>query len=211
MSFYTKNLRDDEQIIAIIRKNWITNLPRIFVVFILFLIPFFFMFPFFNWGTLGKIVFSILLAIAVFYLLKLLTLSYFNCLIITNQRLIDFSQTTSFERLVKETGFENITEVSYKIKGVLQMISKSGNLEIKLKSSFGKELPIIAKGINQPEKIQNLILDLKKLDQEEKELKNKQENIKETYRETLRKMKKDIGKDGLERLMKSLDDDVDYA
>jgi len=208
MPFYSKNLRDDEQIIAVIRRHWLTNLPKYILTFILFFIPFFFMFPLFNWGTAGQIIFSFLLAIAVFYLLKLISFSYFNCLVITTQRLIDFSQEKTLERQIREVEFPNIIEVGYKVKGLLQIISKSGNLEIRLASSPNDQ-PLVIRGISQPEKIQNLILDLKKLAEEESLLKSKQGNIRETYQEILSKIKKDIGQDGLERLLKSLDDDND--
>ncbi|HPA25510.1 MAG TPA: hypothetical protein PLK76_01990 [bacterium] len=203
MSFYNKNLRDGEQIILILRRNWLTYLPKIILVFILFFVPIFFMFPLLAWGQIGQIIFAFLLAIALFYLLKLLSLSYFNCLIITNDRLIDFSQSKTFERTVKETDFLNIAEVAYKIKGFIQMISKSGNLEIKLKSS-SQEPSLNIKGINNPEKIQILILDLKRLAIEEQKIHDQQKGISETYQEILKKIKKDIGQEGIDRLLKSI-------
>jgi len=206
MSFYSKNLRDGEQIIAIIRRNWLTYLPKIILAFILFFIPIFFMFPFLVWQTMGQIILTLLFAIALFYLLKLLSLSYFNCLIITTERLIDFSQNKTFERTVKETDFLNISEVSYKIKGILQMISRAGNLEIKLKSS-GQEPSFTIKGISAPEKIQNLILDLKKLSEEENKIKKAHSAISETHQETLLKIKNDIGEEGIERLLQTLHSD----
>jgi len=161
------------------------------------------MFPLLAWGQIGQIIFAFLLAIALFYLLKLLSLSYFNCLIITNDRLIDFSQSKTFERTVKETDFLNIAEVAYKIKGFIQMISKSGNLEIKLKSS-SQEPSLNIKGINNPEKIQILILDLKRLAIEEQKIHDQQKGISETYQEILKKIKKDIGQEGIDRLLKSI-------
>lgn len=203
MSFYNKNLRDGEQIILIIRRNWLTYLPQIILVFILFFVPIFFMFPLLAWGQIGQIIFAFLLAIALFYLLKLLSLSYFNCLIITNDRLIDFSQNKTFERIVKETDFLNIAEVSYKINGFLQMISKSGNLQIKLKSS-SQEPSLHIKGLSNPEKIQILILDLRRLAVEEQKLNEQQKGISETYQEILKKIKNDIGQEGIDRLLNSL-------
>ncbi len=210
MSFYTKNLRDDEQIIAIIRRNWLISLPKYILAFILFFIPFFFMFPLLNWNIFGQVFFAILLAVAFFYLLKLISMAYFNCLLITTQRLIDFSQTKIFERQIKEIDFADISEVSYKFKGILQNLFHSANLEIKLRTSADGP-PLIIKHISQPEKVQNLILDLKKLDEEEKNIKNKQNQTAETYQEILKKIKKDIGKEGLERLIRSLDLDEDES
>lgn len=203
MSFYNKNLRDGEEIILILRRNWITYLPKIILVFILFFVPIFFMFPLLAWGQVGQIIFAILLAVALFYLLKLLSLSYFNCLLITNDRLIDFSQNKTFERTVKETDFLNIAEVSYKIKGILQMISKCGNLEIKLKSS-NQEPSLNIKGISNPEKLQILILDLKRLAIEEQKIHEQQKGISDTYQEILKKIKKDIGQEGIDRLLRSI-------
>ena len=203
MSFYSKNLRDNEQIIAIIRRNWLTYLPKIVLAFILFFIPFFFMFPLIAWGEIGQIILALLLALALFYLFKLLALSYFNCLIITTERLIDFSQNKTLERTVKETDFMNISEVSYKIKGILPMISRAGNLEIKLKSA-GQEPGLIIKGVSSPEKVQNIILDLKKLAEEEMRIKKDRSVASETYQQILMKIKNDIGQEGIERLLNSL-------
>ena len=162
------------------------------------------MFAILSWGLWGQILFAALLAIALFYLLKLISLNYFNCLVITTQRLIDFSQNKAFERSVKETDFDNIAEVSYKFKGLLQNLSRAADLEIKLATS--PEGPhLIVRHISSPEKVQNLILDLKKLAEEESRVKIQQGQIQQTYQETLAKIKKDIGPDGLERLVKSLD------
>ncbi len=202
MSFYSKNLRDGEQIISVIRRSWINNIFRYFLAFLLFIVPFFFMFPLLAWGIIGQIIFSLLLAVAVLYLLKLISLAYYNCLVITTQRLIDFDQKKTFERQVKETDFIDITEVSYKIKGLWQIISKSGTLAIKTKSSA--ETPLMIKNMSQPEKIQNLILELRDLAREEARIKNGQQAVRENYQEVLRKMKKEVGEDGLNRLMRSL-------
>lgn len=208
MPFYSQNLRDSEQIIAIIRRNWITSLPKILIIILLFFVTFFFMFPLLAWGIAGQIIFSLLLAIAVLYLLKFLVLSYYNCLVITTERLIDFSQKNSLERKVQEADFLDISEVSYQIKGILQILSRSGNLMIKIKGG-GENPNIIIKGINTPAQIQNLILDLKRLAITEKEIQHTRSGVQESYREILAKMKSDIGREGLTRLMDSLSEKND--
>lgn len=203
MSFYTKNLRDGEQIIEVIRKHWITNLFKYIIITLLILVPFFFMVPLFSLGLFGQIIFALLLAIGVFWLLKVISLNYFNCLCITTQRVIDFSQKENFERRVKEIDFVDIIEVSHKVKG-LQNLNKTGTVFIKTKASHGKNA-LIMRNISNPQKLQDLILDLKKLAIEENLIKQKQAQTQENYSELLNRMKKDIGQEGIDRLMRNLE------
>lgn len=205
MSFYSSHLRDGEQIIAIIRRHWLTILPQIIFCLLLFFIPFFFMFPLFDLGIAGQIIFSLLLAIAVLYLFKLLILTYYNCLIITTKRIVDFHQKKSLERKVQEADFLNIADVAYQIKGLIQIISRSGNLMIKSKNS-GSEPNIIITGIKRPVQIQNLILDLKKLAEEENKINENRHQVRESYREILQKIKADIGPEGVEKLLLNLNE-----
>jgi len=203
MSFYSSHLRDGEQIIAIIRRHWLTILPQIILCLFLFLVPFFFIFPLFDLGIAGQIIFSLLLGIAFLYLIKLSILTYYNCLIITTKRVIDFNQKKSLERRVQEADFLDIVDVSYQIKGLFQTISRSGNLMIKSKNS-NAEPNIVIGGIRKPAQIQNLIIDLKKLAEEENKINNNRHQVQESYREILQKIKSDIGPDGVEKLLRNL-------
>ncbi|HPI67457.1 MAG TPA: hypothetical protein PKZ16_02870 [bacterium] len=204
MPFYSSHLRDGEQIIAIIRRHWLTILPQIIICVLLFFIPFFFMFPLFDLGTIGQIIFSLLLGIAFLYLIKLSILTYYNCLIITTKRIIDFHQKKSLERKVQEADFLDIADVSYQIKGLFQILSRSGNLMIKSKN-FGAEPNIVIVGIKKPMQIQNLIIDLKKLAEEENKINNNRHQVQASYREILQKIKADIGPDGVKKLLSNLE------
>ncbi len=207
MPFYTKHLRDGEQIIEVIRKHWTTNIFKYIILIILICLPFFFMVPLFNAGMWGQIIFAFLLAVALFWLLKIISLNYFNCLVITTQRLINFSQAANFTRQVKEVDFVDITEVSYAIKG-LQHLTKTGSIFIKTKASQNKTA-IKIEQLKQPQDVQRLILDLKKLAIEEDLLKHKQAQTQENYSEILQRMKQNIGQSGIERLMRNLEQKED--
>ena len=77
--------------------------------------------------------------------------------IITNQRIIDIDKRGLFKKEVSEVSLLKIGDVFYKINGLYQTLFRFGNIEITIKDGKYK---IELKNIQQPYKIQHLILEL---------------------------------------------------
>lgn len=151
-------MRSDEQIIAIIRHYWLTYLPSILLFLILLFLPFFLLFLLFSYGWWGVAGFIILLLIDFYYGLKKLVIWYFDCWILTNQRVVDINQSGFFDRLVSEINYRDIQDVAYRIKGVSQTFFHYGTIQIQTKVGAVK---LELNNIKKPEEAQTLILRLR--------------------------------------------------
>ena len=100
--FYTKNLRDNEDIVLLAKKHWLAYLINYLICFVLYFIPFFFLFILFNWGLAGRIIWFVLVVAASIYFLRLLGMLYFNCLLITSQRIVNYGYYKIFTKKVIE-------------------------------------------------------------------------------------------------------------
>jgi len=159
MSYFTRNLNDDEELIDIVRRHGLTFLlPGIFALLLLAL-PFFLIFLLFQWKDFGMIVFVFLLAIGVLTLLRVLLVWYYNAFLISSQRVILYKQKGFFERQVFEVEYQKIQDTSYTFKGLWQTIFHFGTLRIQVINS---ETVLLVEKIPTPAKIQELIKTIQK-------------------------------------------------
>ena len=204
--FYTKNLRENEDIVLIIKKHSLAYIINYIVCFILYFIPFFFLPLLFDKGVLGRIIFFILVIMASFYFLRLLAFMYFNCLVVTSRRVINFGYQKLFTKKVIELDLDNITDISHTLKGILANIFDVGSLEIVWKISDQEKL-LTTKFVKNPAKIQRIILDLIKLNiKDNLKNDNTREIRKQSNQEILAKIKNEVGYNNLLKLVKSLED-----
>ena len=204
--FYTKNLRENEDIVLIIKKHSLAYIINYIVCFILYFIPFFFLPLLFDKGVLGRIIFFILVIMASFYFLRLLAFMYFNCLVVTSRRVINFGYQKLFTKKVIELDLDNITDISHTLKGILANIFDVGSLEIVWKISDQEKL-LTTKFVKNPAKIQRIILDLIKLNiKDNLKNDNAREIRKQSNQEILVKIKNEVGYNNLLKLVKSLED-----
>jgi hypothetical protein len=159
MSYFTKNLKDNEELIRQVRQHALAFGGRWLVSLCLLLLPFFLLFLLFRWQSYGPIIFVILVIIGLWSLIRLLVVKYFNCLLVTNQRVILIKQKGFFDRQVMEVEYQKIQDVSYHYQGMFQTVFHYGNLKIQVLSS---ETVIKAEKIPQPEQIQDLIKNIQK-------------------------------------------------
>ena len=204
--FYDKNLRQDEELVAAINKSGLEFFNKYIICFIFFLVPAFLAVPLFNWGVYGKVVFSLLLANAIYYFLKLLATAHYNSLIITSDRVINYKLVGFFEKRINEIDLIKVVDVSHRIKGLKQNWFKAGDLLISWQAAE-QEKKMLVTNIKEPLRVQRMILDLRNLAQEEFEVKGKRQDIKESYEEVLKRIKKEIGEKTLIKLIKDLKDD----
>lgn len=152
-------LDDNEEVIEIIRqaKGGLINI--IFLGSLLIILPFFFLFNLFYWGTIGISVFFISIMVGVFIIIRKIFIWYFKSLVITTIRIIDIDQQSLFSRIVSEIPLDKIQDVFYRIKGVRQTVSRIGDIQITLMKDKTK---IVVQNVSRPQKIQQLILQLRK-------------------------------------------------
>lgn len=156
---YTKILKENEELVRLIRRHPVVYFKPAFLALILLLLPFFLMFLLFQWETLGLIIFCFLIIMGLLAWIRLIVVYSYNVFIITNQRIVLYSQPGVFERKVSEVTYDKIQDIAYHYKGFWQMLFKYGTLRIQIKNS---ESVLYVKKIARPGKIQQLIIQIQK-------------------------------------------------
>ena len=146
----------DEEIIEEVRQHPIMlfgPLAKVFLGFVIVVLIFFifgasliFSLAFFIWLIFGGIY-----AFYHYYIWRK------DTYILTDSRVIIKEQNTFFSKQVSEATLSNITDVTYKIKGVWATIFNYGTVRAETASAD----PLKLKNVAKPHKIQKLMLDLK--------------------------------------------------
>jgi hypothetical protein len=153
--FRAIKLKDGEEILLIVRQTPIAFSTQILVGLFLFLLPFFLLFPLFSWGRRGIIIFGALVIGAIAFAIYQFIFWYFNCGIITNQRVIDIDQRSLFDRVISEVPYYKIDDISYNVKGLRQTLFGYGNVVIAIR---GYRSSVTLRNIGRPAMVQELIL-----------------------------------------------------
>lgn len=152
-------LKDNEKILLIVRQTPIAFSAQILAGLLIFLLPFFLLFPLFSWGRWGEALFGILLCGAVVFAAYEFIFWYFNCGIITNQRVIDVDQRGLFDRVISEVPYYKIDDVSCSIRGPKQTMFRYGNVAIAIR---GYRSSVTLRNIGNPTMVQELILEVER-------------------------------------------------
>lgn len=159
-------LKPREKVIKEIRRFPFVDLGKYIGATLLMLIPFFFLFPLLKWHgwgiALGVLVF--LVGFSIFF--RTVFLWYHNVFVITTDRILDFDQRGFFERVVSQSSFEKIQDVSFHIHGAWQTMFRCGDINIK--TAWGS-VDLCVPAIFRPATIQRLLLDTQEayLDQQQ--------------------------------------------
>ena len=132
-----ENQEENEEIVLLIRRDLITNVPWIFAALVLAFLPlivsiFSFLFtPFFNISpsTIAIILFFYYLIITGFVLVEF-SLWYFTVGLITSLRIIDFDLTGILTKHVSETRLNLIEDVSYVQVGSIRTLFNYGDVHM---------------------------------------------------------------------------------
>lgn len=165
MSYFTKKLKEREVLIKIIKPYSLMFLLSILISFILIIGSAFFFYYLTQKGIWGITAFITIFLLGLFLLIRTLFIRHFNCLILTDQRIININQKGFFDRLVKELELNKITDISYRTKGFLGTLFHFGDIQIQTSDPV-QPIKIEFKKIKNPDKIQELILALKKQSEE---------------------------------------------
>ncbi|TSD04668.1 MAG: Uncharacterized protein Athens071412_701 [Parcubacteria group bacterium Athens0714_12] len=187
MSYFNKKLKEREVLIKIIRPCGLAFFFPLLISFVLILGSAFFSYYLIQKGQWGIIVLILISIVGIFYLARTLFVRHFNCLMLTDQRIIRIKQKGFFDHLVSEIELIKICDISYQIKGILGTFFHFGGLYIQAINMTGEPLKIEFEKIKNPERIQELILVFKKQSEEKISKLPKEENRLLTAEEILSK------------------------
>jgi hypothetical protein len=148
---------DREETIVLLRPHsifiiWplllaLAGLSLVVIVFLTIGASIWFTIAFFLWMVLGG-----------GYLLTRLLNWYLNQFIFTNKRVIVKESRGVFDRLITEANLEDITDISYQVKGLWPTLFNYGDIFILTQNN---DQPIVIPDIYKPGQIKDELLDLK--------------------------------------------------
>lgn len=121
------------------------------------LLPFFFLFPLLKFGGWGIFISVSAFLVGLAILIRTLFFWFHNVFVITTERVFDFDQRGWFERVVSQSSYEKIQDISFHIHGVFPTLFRYGDLNIK--SAWGS-VDLQVPAIYNPHAAQELLLDL---------------------------------------------------
>lgn len=155
--YFQRFTRDDEFIVIMIQSHWLHHFGRSLFGFLFLLLPFFLLFPSFRYHELGILGFSLLLACALFYNIRLVTIRSLNRWIVSNERIIDVDQHGLFRRTVSEIDFAKIQDIRYHRVGLLATFFNIGNIAV---ASDQKTIEL--HGVKNPHEVKEAIFEAQK-------------------------------------------------
>ena len=158
MANFSRYLKDNEELVEVVRRHPLVYLKPAAIALFFFLLPFFLMFLLFKWETAGLIIFFLLFIIGLILIIQLAAVYSNNALLITSKRIVYLRRNSLFDKHETEVSYGAIQEVSYRIKGAGQTLFRYGSVRIKL-AEAAKGLVI--NKIPRPRKVQQLILKIK--------------------------------------------------
>jgi len=196
------NLNSDEELLKIVQRSRWHLFLALLPALILIILPFFLLAPLFYWGTAGRVIFFVLLAVGLSILIKKIITWRGTALLITNQRLVDIDREKLFFKVVSDIPLTKIQDVFYQIKGLNQVISRTGNVQIILAETKTK---IEIKDVSWPQRVQQLILQLK--NEASKEVFNAAKLSADELIRLVEKIKAGIGEDKFREITKTEQND----
>lgn len=194
-------LNEGESVVKTVRQSKLILVITLFFPTLLILTPFFFLFLLFSRGQWGVYVFILSLTAGIILFFRELIIWRFKVFIITTQRIIDVDQKGFFKRTVSNILLIKIDDVFYRINGLIQVLTRLGNLYITLKDNkSGLEL----KNISSPQRIQQLLLQLKS-DASENALNTTKLSANELI-ELVKKIKEGVGEKKFNEIINSADE-----
>jgi len=151
--------KPNEQILLMVRESRFSQIGTFLLFTLWFLIPFFFLYPLFRMGTMGVVIFCVLVFSGLFLCWRAFRKWSHTLFVITDHRIIDIDQRGIFDRVVTESSFDHIDEVSYRMHGVWSMIFRYGTVYVK---RSGSAADLKFEYIRHPARVQDLINDLRK-------------------------------------------------
>lgn len=152
-------LKPKEEVLEVVRGSLFPKFWLFTLLTLLSVLPFFFLFPLWRQGTWGIVVFFIWLVCALVFLWRVYLQWSRTVLLVTDMRVVDHDQRGFFHRVVTEARFEQIDEVSVRVKGLFPTLLRYGTLRLKL---HGEAADIDAENVKRPDHLADILNDLRR-------------------------------------------------
>lgn len=156
---YGIQLKPNERIYRVVRRYGLTLVWWYILAAFLLANAFFFMFWLLNHSWWGQGLFVILCSAALVIIVRTTYLWKRTALLITSHRIIDRDQDGVFACAISEVPYADIEDVAGAVRGIIGTILRYGTLSIQ---TGGGSVEIVANQIRHPQKIQELIFELRK-------------------------------------------------
>jgi uncharacterized membrane protein YdbT with pleckstrin-like domain len=159
-------LRDNEQVLLVVRKHWFVFVAEAFFLVFLLLLPLLAWFAFQllptnslvtfdgHFGALMMVITSMWLLFLWVFFFIIWTDYYLDVLVVTNQQIIDVEQKGLFSREISNFRLDRIQDVTAEMDGIIQTFFKFGTLEIQ---TAGDDRNFLIFGIPKPFEVKHFI------------------------------------------------------
>lgn len=171
-------LKDGEEIRMVTKRHVVTIVPKLLLSLLLIVGPFFFLFPLFNSGPTGIMLFAVFIAVGIIIAWRTFAMWDGDALIVSTHRVIKVTQTGIFSRTVNELDMKGVTDVSWSRKGLLGYLFNYGLVTV------GTTKPFLFRQIPRPRDIHTLIMEIME------RLGDKEEPRKEVREERIERVQK---------------------
>lgn len=151
-------LKDEEDVKLFVRRHPFTMLGHLGLSLLFIVIPFFFLFPLFGYGTPGIIVFLISVMIGIGLAMRTLIMWDADVFLLTTRRVINVDQRGVWSRFVTEAALSEIQDVRWERKGLLHTMSDYGSVAIQA-SGLGEVM--LVRDIPHPQQVHELMNDIR--------------------------------------------------
>ncbi len=151
-------LKAREEVLEVVHGALMPRFLRFFFCVIWLVLPFFFLFPLWKQGAFGFVVFFLWLISGVILLFRQYIMWDRTVFVITDSRVVDHEQKGLFYRVVTEARYDQIDEVSYQLKGLVQTLFRFGLVRLEL---HGASADIVVPHVVRPAHLADLINDLR--------------------------------------------------
>lgn len=197
------NLSEGEHIKLVVRRYFMVYWWQALLIALLLLLPFFLLYPLFQWTPWGPIIFAVLLAAGVLGLIRLYVSWYFNCLVVTSQRLVDFDQKGPLDRTVSEVPLERVDDISYRRRGLFQSLFNYGIIQYSIPPGRAK---IVVKGVKNPQTVCQQVIGLVEESRSSKgQIYDGSINTVSGLKKLLKEMHKELGPEGFQRVIEEIE------
>ncbi|MBI5794248.1 PH domain-containing protein [Candidatus Uhrbacteria bacterium] len=151
-------LKAREEVLEVVHGTLTPRLPKFFLCVVWLVLPFFLLFPLWKQGTIGIVIFFLWIASGIILLFRQYLKWSRTLFVITDQRVVDQEQKGFFNRVVTQTRYDQIDEVSYQVKGIVPTLLRYGTVRLEL---HGASADIVVPHVLRPAYITDLLNDLR--------------------------------------------------
>jgi len=157
----TLELAPEEEVVAIIRRSALSCVPRLLLIALWVLVPFFFFFPLLSFGMIGLLIFVGLAVSGIVYALREWHMWYRTMWVITDERVIDIEQGGWVTREVHEVAVKSVKRVHLRYESFVGRVLRYATVWIETSSSHTHDIEL--EGVRRPKRVKALLRELRKV------------------------------------------------